>query len=84
MRRFLVPLLAMSFAAALPAQPWPTDPSEGPSVTDPSVPLSYVGGDGSVSNVDHRDGLVAQLNGSRLINLSHGGAVCNLGTRGSG
>lgn len=49
MRRFLVPLLAMSFAAALPAQPWPTDPSEGPSVTDPSVPLSYVGGDGSIS-----------------------------------
>ena len=37
----LVPLLAA-------AQPWPS--SDGnPSVTDPSIPLTYVGGDGSVS-----------------------------------
>lgn len=48
MRRLVV-LLAISFATELPAQPWPNDPSDGPSVTDPSVPLSYVGGDGSVS-----------------------------------
>ena len=49
MRRSCMLLLAISFATTLPAQPWPKDPSEGPSVTDPSVPLSYVGGDGSVS-----------------------------------
>ena len=49
MRRSCILLLAISFAATLPAQPWPNEPSEGPSVTDPSVPLTYVGGDGSVS-----------------------------------
>ena len=49
MRRSYLLLLAIAFATPLPAQPWPNDPSEGPSVTDPSVPLSYVGGDGSVS-----------------------------------
>ena len=49
MRRSYLLLLAIAFATPLPAQPWPKDPSEGPSVTDPSVPLSYVGGDGSVS-----------------------------------
>ena len=49
MRRSRLLLFAIAFATTLPAQPWPNDPSEGPSVTDPSVPLTYVGGDGSVS-----------------------------------
>ena len=49
MRRIALGLLAISFASASTAQPWPDDRSGGPSVTDPSVPLTYVGGDGSVS-----------------------------------
>jgi hypothetical protein len=47
--RLLLLFIAVPFAIALHAQPWPNDPSDGPSVTDPSVPLTYVGGDGSVS-----------------------------------
>ena len=47
--RLLLLVIAVPFAIALHAQPWPNDPSEGPSVTDPSVPLTYVGGDGSLS-----------------------------------
>ena len=47
--RLLLLVIAVPFAIALHAQPWPNDPSDGPSVTDPSVPLTYVGGDGSVS-----------------------------------
>ena len=41
--------------ALLAAQPWPS--SDGnPSVTDPSIPLTYVGGDGSVSIGVNREG----------------------------
>ena len=48
MRRFIALLLGVS-SAALSAQPWPRAPDGAPSVTDPSIPLSYVGNDGSVS-----------------------------------
>ncbi|MEO5625733.1 MAG: Ig-like domain-containing protein [Dokdonella sp.] len=54
MRRSIMLLLAASVAALLPLQP-SAQTSNGatqdgvPSVTDPSIPLSYVGNDGSVS-----------------------------------
>ncbi|MBA8882572.1 cadherin-like domain-containing protein [Dokdonella fugitiva] len=58
MRRRLVPLFALACTAVVSAQILPRDPAdEGvPSVTDASVPLTYVGGDGSVSIGINREG----------------------------
>ncbi len=56
MRRFIA-LFVASFAAVLSAQPLPPQNADGtPSVADPSVPLSYVGNDGSVSLGINREG----------------------------
>ena len=49
MRRFVVASLAAAFTVASAAPPWPENPDGAPSVTDASVPLSYVGNDASVS-----------------------------------
>ena len=49
MRRFVVASLAAAFTVASAAPPWPDNPDGAPSVTDASVPLSYVGNDASVS-----------------------------------
>ena len=50
MRRFVVASLAAAISVAAGAQPpWPQDSDGTPSVTDPSIPLSYVGNDATVS-----------------------------------
>ena len=49
MRRLFVASLAAAVTVASAAPPWPEDPDAAPSVTDPSIPLSYVGNDASVS-----------------------------------
>jgi len=49
MRRVVVALLVAAVSVASAAPPWPENPDGGPSVTDPSIPLSYVGNDASVS-----------------------------------
>lgn len=49
MRRCFVVLLAVAGTTVASAQFAPRDPDAPPSVTDPSVPLTYVGNDGSVS-----------------------------------
>ncbi|MGN6519844.1 MAG: Ig-like domain-containing protein [Dokdonella sp.] len=58
MRRRLIPLLALACTAIASAQILPKDPDDDgvPSVTDASVPLSYVGNDGSVSIGVNREG----------------------------
>ncbi|WP_395684315.1 cadherin-like domain-containing protein [Dokdonella sp.] len=58
MRRRLVLLFAVACCAVASAQILPQDPNDDgvPSVTDPSVPLSYVGNDGSVSIGVNREG----------------------------
>ena len=54
---FLLPVLPA-------AQPWPSSTDGNPSVTDPSIPLTYVGGDGSVSlGVNGRGQTEGQLMG---------------------
>ena len=49
MRRIVVALLVAAVTAASAAPPWPENQDGVPSITDPSVPLSYVGNDASVS-----------------------------------
>ena len=49
MRRLAALLLATPFVLAWAAPPWQQNGDGNPSVLDPSVPLSYVGNDGSVS-----------------------------------
>ena len=49
MRRLLVASLFAAATAALAAPPWPGSQDGVPSVTDPSIPLSYVGNDATVS-----------------------------------
>ena len=56
MRRILVALIAMATTIAAAAPPWSSDEDDIPQVTDPSVPLTYVGGDGSVSIGFNADG----------------------------
>jgi len=58
MRRRLVLLSAVACCVVASAQILPKDPNDDgvPSVTDPSVPLSYVGNDGSVSIGVNREG----------------------------
>ncbi|MEO7433210.1 MAG: Ig-like domain-containing protein [Dokdonella sp.] len=56
MRRLIALLAAASFVAALSAQTMPPSTDGVPSVTDPSVPLNYVGNDGSVSLGINREG----------------------------
>src|SRR5690348_8758262 len=56
MRRFLVASLAAAVTIASAAPPWPDDPNGAPSVTDASVPLSYVGNDATVSLGINEDG----------------------------
>jgi hypothetical protein len=58
MRSRLILLLALACCAVASAQILPKDPNDDgvPSVTDPSVPLTYVGGDGSVSIGVNREG----------------------------
>jgi len=56
MHRFLVASLAAAVTIASAAPPWPDDPNGAPSVTDPSVPLSYVGNDATVSLGINEDG----------------------------
>jgi hypothetical protein len=58
MRRRIVLLFAIACCAVASAQILPQDPNDDgvPSVTDPSVPLSYVGNDGSVSIGVNREG----------------------------
>ena len=58
MRRCLVLLSAAACCAIASAQILPKDPNDDgvPSVADPSVPLTYVGGDGSVSIGVNREG----------------------------
>ncbi|MET0225274.1 MAG: Ig-like domain-containing protein, partial [Dokdonella sp.] len=49
MRRLAALLLATPFVLAWAAPPWQQNGDGNPSILDPSVPLSYVGNDGSVS-----------------------------------
>ncbi len=58
MRRRVVLLFATACCAVASAQILPKDPNDDgvPSVTDPSVPLTYVGNDGSVSIGVNREG----------------------------
>jgi hypothetical protein len=49
MHRLFVASLVAAVTVASAAPPWPNDPNGAPSVTDPSVPLSYVGNDATVS-----------------------------------
>ena len=49
MHRLIVASFAAAVTVASAAPPWPDNPDGAPSVTDPSVPLSYVGNDASVS-----------------------------------
>lgn len=56
MRRRFVGLLAAAGIAAASAQVAPRDPDAPPSVADPSIPLTYVGNDGSVSIGVNREG----------------------------
>src|SRR5579862_1002541 len=58
MRRFFVAPLVAALTVASAAPPWPSDQNTNgaPSVTDPSVPLSYVGNDASVSLGINEDG----------------------------
>jgi hypothetical protein len=49
MRRFVVASLVAWLTVASAAPPWPENSDGTPSVTDPSIPLTYVGNDGSVS-----------------------------------
>ncbi|MFB9068826.1 cadherin-like domain-containing protein [Pseudofulvimonas gallinarii] len=49
MRRLFVACIAMATTIAAAAPPWSTDDDRTPKVTDPSVPITYVGGDGSIS-----------------------------------
>jgi hypothetical protein len=49
MRRFVVASLVALVTVASAAPPWPENTDGTPSVTDPSIPLTYVGNDASVS-----------------------------------
>ncbi|MGH8173952.1 MAG: hypothetical protein ACREPX_12485, partial [Rhodanobacteraceae bacterium] len=49
MRRIVVALLVAAVSVASAAPPWPENEDGTPSVTDASVPLSYVGNNASVS-----------------------------------
>jgi hypothetical protein len=49
MRRFVVASLVALVTVASAAPPWPGNDDGTPSVTDPSIPLTYVGNDASVS-----------------------------------
>jgi|GEM_PF-6949133 len=49
MRRLVALLWAAPVTLALASPPWPASGDGNPSVLDPSVPLSYVGNDASVS-----------------------------------
>jgi uncharacterized protein (DUF302 family) len=49
MRCIITALFAVTSAIAGAAAPWSSDDDDTPKVTDPSVPLTYVGGDGSIS-----------------------------------
>ncbi|HJT97845.1 MAG TPA: Ig-like domain-containing protein, partial [Rhodanobacteraceae bacterium] len=49
MRRFVVASLVAAVTVASAAPPWPENSDGTPSVTDPSIPLTYVGNDASVS-----------------------------------
>ncbi|HVT32239.1 MAG TPA: Ig-like domain-containing protein [Rhodanobacteraceae bacterium] len=49
MRGFVVASLVALGTVASAAPPWPENPDGTPSVTDPSIPLTYVGNDASVS-----------------------------------
>ncbi len=56
MRRFFVAPLVAALTVASAAPPWPDQTDATPSVTNPSVPLSYVGNDASVSLGVNEDG----------------------------
>ncbi len=56
MRRFIVAPLVAALTVASAAPPWPDQNDGTPSVTNPSVPLSYVGNDASVSLGVNEDG----------------------------
>jgi len=56
MRRFIVAPLVAALTVASAAPPWPDQNDGTPSVTNPSVPLSYVGNDASVSLGLNEDG----------------------------
>jgi Big-like domain-containing protein len=56
MRRFIVAPLVAALTVASAAPPWPDQNDGTPSVTNPSVPLSYVGNDASVSLGINEDG----------------------------
>lgn len=49
MRRGFVALLAMAATLASAQSPWQTEDDRTPRLTNPSVPLTYAGGNGSVS-----------------------------------
>ena len=56
MRRFIVAPLVAALTVASAAPPWPDQNDGTPSVTNPSIPLSYVGNDASVSLGFNEDG----------------------------
>ena len=56
MRRLFVAAFAAAATLASASPPWSTGDDDTPKVTDPSVPLSYVGGDGSISLGFNADG----------------------------
>ena len=56
MRRFVVAPLVAVLTLASAAPPWPDQSDGTPSVTNPSIPLSYVGNDASVSFGINEDG----------------------------
>ena len=56
MRRFIVAPLVAALTVASAAPPWPDQNDGTPSVTNPSIPLSYVGNDASVSLGVNEDG----------------------------
>ncbi|HEX5121880.1 MAG TPA: Ig-like domain-containing protein [Rhodanobacteraceae bacterium] len=56
MRRFIVAPLVAALTVASAAPPWPDQNDGTPSVTNPSVPFSYVGNDASVSLGLNEDG----------------------------
>jgi hypothetical protein len=56
MRRFIVAPLIAALTVASAAPPWPDQNDGTPSVTNPSIPLSYVGNDASVSLGINEDG----------------------------